>query len=209
MLKLTDKIVYKAKVETNDGINELSTNVNFGINKTEFKFKCSNHTISFRNRTNGNDSKLSKFISCLKDQNKEFDIKWSILKTFSRSKSCNLCLLKKLVISNFKEKEKLLHKWLNLESKCRHENKYINELFINSQTHCNLIVMFICNSFCIYKKLFEKVNITSKGLTIRHETQCNIKSEVLNCLTNITIYNLTLKYWPIWSNCTFIRNNNK
>ena len=125
MLKLTDKIVYKAEVETNDGINELSTKVNFGISETEFTSKYNNHTMSFRNRTHENDLELSKFIWSLKDQNKEFDIKWSIFKKSSRSKSCNLCLLKKLVISNFKEKERLLNKWLDLVSKCRHENKYI------------------------------------------------------------------------------------
>ena len=80
---------------------------------------------------------------------------------------------------------------------------------INSQIHYNLIVMFICNVFCIYKKLFEKINITSEGLSIRHETHCNIKSEVFNCLTNIVIYSSTLKYWTLSNNCTFIGNNNK
>ena len=34
LLKLTDKIVYKAEVESNDGINELSTKVNFSISET-------------------------------------------------------------------------------------------------------------------------------------------------------------------------------
>ena len=125
MLKLTDKIVYKAAVEINDGFNELSTKVNFGISKTEFTSKYSNHTMSFRNRTHENDPKLSRFIWSLKDQNKEFGIKLSIFKKSSRSISCNLCLLKKIVISNFKEKERLLSKWLDLVSKCRHESKYI------------------------------------------------------------------------------------
>ena len=125
MLKLTDKIVYKAEAETNDGINELSTKVNFGISETEFTTKYNNHTMSFRNRIHESDSKLSKFIWSLKDQNKEFDIKWSIFKKSSRSKSCNLCLLKKLVISNFKEKDRLLNKWLDLVSKYRHESQYI------------------------------------------------------------------------------------
>ena len=73
LLKLTDKIVLKAEVETNDGIKELSRKVYFGISDTEFKFKYNNHTISFRNRTHENDSKLSKFIWSLKDQNKEFE----------------------------------------------------------------------------------------------------------------------------------------
>ena len=110
MLKLTEKIVYKTEVETNDGINELSTKVSFGISTTEFTPKYNNYTMSFRNWTQENDSELSKFIWSLKDQNKEFDIKWSIFKKSSRSKSCSLGLLKKLVISHFKEKERLLNK---------------------------------------------------------------------------------------------------
>ena len=78
--KLTNKIVYKAEVETNDGINELSTKVNFGISETEFTSKYNNHTMSFRNRTHENDLELSKFIWSLKDQNKEFDIMVYFLK---------------------------------------------------------------------------------------------------------------------------------
>ena len=84
---MTDKIVYKAEVETNDGINELSTKVNFGISETEFTTKHNKHTMSFRNQTHESDSKLSKFIWSLKDQNNEFDIQWSILKKSSKSKS--------------------------------------------------------------------------------------------------------------------------
>ena len=44
---LTNKIVYEAEV-TNDGINELSTKVYFGISETEFKSRCNNHVISFK-----------------------------------------------------------------------------------------------------------------------------------------------------------------
>ena len=69
---------------------------------------------------------------------------------------------------------------------------YINKLLINCQIHYNLIVIFICNVFSIYKKLFEKVIISSEGLLVRHETQCNVKSEVFSCLTNIVIYSSTL-----------------
>ena len=85
--------------------------------------------MSFRNRTHENDTELSKYIWSLKDENKDFDIKWSILKKSCGysiiSKSCNLCLLEKLVICNFKEKDRLLNKRLDLVSKCRHENKYM------------------------------------------------------------------------------------
>ena len=85
--------------------------------------------MSFRNRTHENDTELSKYIWSLKDENKDFDIKWSILKKSSGysiiSKSCNLCLLEKLVVCNFKEKDRLLNKRLDLVSKCRHEIKYM------------------------------------------------------------------------------------
>ena len=84
IVKIDRKIIYKADIETNDGIS-----------KTEFTSKCKNHAISFRNRTHENDLELSKFICSLKDQNNEFDIQWSILKTSSRSKSGNLCFLNK------------------------------------------------------------------------------------------------------------------
>ena len=91
---MTDKIVYKADIETNDGISE-----------TEFTSKYNNHTMPFRNRTHETDLELSKFIWSLKDQNQELDIQWFIFKKSSRSKLCNLGLLKTLVISNFREGE--------------------------------------------------------------------------------------------------------
>ena len=67
LLKLTDKVVYKPEVETNDGINELSTKDNFGISETEFTSTYNNNIMSFRNRTHAYDSELSKFIWTLKD----------------------------------------------------------------------------------------------------------------------------------------------
>ena len=106
---LTNKIVYKPEVETNDGINELSTKVYFSISETELQSRNNNHTMSFRNRTHKNDTEFSKYVWSIKDQNKDFDVKRSIFKKSSRysiiSKSCNLCLLEKLVIRNFKEKD--------------------------------------------------------------------------------------------------------
>ena len=73
IVKIDQQIVYKAEVENNNGINDLSTKFNF----RNFDFG------SFRNRTHENNSELSKFILILKDQNKEFDIQGSILKKSS------------------------------------------------------------------------------------------------------------------------------
>ena len=80
---LTNKTVYKAEVETNDGINELSTKGYFGISGTELRSRYNNHIMSFRNRTPENDTELSKYIWSLKNQNKDFDIKWSVFKKSS------------------------------------------------------------------------------------------------------------------------------
>ena len=77
---LTNKIVYKGEIEINDGINELSTKVYFGIRETEFKSRYNNHTMSFRNQTHENDTELSKHIWSLKDEIKDFNIKCFILK---------------------------------------------------------------------------------------------------------------------------------
>ena len=86
--------------------------------------------MSFRNRTHENDTELLKYNWSFKDETKDLDIKWPIFKKSSSgysiiSKSCNLCLLEKLVVCNFKEKDRLLNKRLDIVSKCRHENKYI------------------------------------------------------------------------------------
>ena len=81
---LTDKFVYKAEVEISDGINELSTKIYFGIRDAKFKSRYNNHTMSFTNRTHENNTELAKYPWSLKDQNKDFDIKWYIFKNSSR-----------------------------------------------------------------------------------------------------------------------------
>ena len=63
----TDKIVYKAEVQTKDGINELSSETSFSIRETALKSRYDNHTMSFRNLTHENDTELWKYIWSLKD----------------------------------------------------------------------------------------------------------------------------------------------
>ena len=69
------------KLKSNPTIcHDLSTKVYFVISERELKRTYINHTMSFRNRTYENNIELSKYIWSLKDQNKDFDIKWSIFK---------------------------------------------------------------------------------------------------------------------------------
>ena len=142
---LTNKIVYKAEVKTSDGINELSTEVYFGISETEVTSRYNNHAMSFRNRTHENDTKLSKYIWSLKDEIRTLIVRGPFSKNLLDtigidivlygivlyvlygivSKSRNLCLLEKLIVCKFKDKDRLLNKRLDLVLKCRHGNKYI------------------------------------------------------------------------------------
>lgn len=63
----------------------------------------------------------------MKAENKEYSIKWRILKKAQAyrngAKRCNLCLTEKLAIIDG-EPNKLLNKRSELVSKCRHENKF-------------------------------------------------------------------------------------
>ena len=77
-----------------------------------------------------NCTELSKYIWELKSNNKDYDIKSSMIaraKAYNnRAKRCNLCLTEKLSIINANSAN-LLNKRNELISKCRHENKfYIN-----------------------------------------------------------------------------------
>ena len=99
--------------------------------ETEFKTRLGNHENSFKNRRKEKDTEHSRYIWDLKDKNiTNYSIKWSIVKQTSAynsvTNSCNLCLLEKLVICNFTDKDRLINKLMDLVSKCRHENKLSN-----------------------------------------------------------------------------------
>ena len=120
---LTSKIVYSAEVITN---NPPPSKFYLGICKTEFKTRFNNHKLSFSHRQNEKDAELSKYIWELKDQHTEYQIGWSIAQKSSGypvTKSCNLCLLEKLLLCNFSDKSRIINKQSDLVSKCRHENK--------------------------------------------------------------------------------------
>ena len=124
---LSSNIVYSAEVLIG---NNQHGDKYFGICETEFKTRLGNHKNSFKNRQKEKDTELSKYIWNLKDKNiTNYSIKWSIVKQTSGynsvTNSCNLCLSEKLVICNFRDKERLINKHMDLVSKCQRENKFI------------------------------------------------------------------------------------
>ena len=125
---LTSGVIYKAEViNTNTGVQK-----NYiGLAETPFKTRYSNHLKSFKHKKYENETELSKHVWLLKEQNQNFEIKWSILRKSNSynpiSKSCNLCLTEKLMLILEKNKGDLLNKRSEMVSKCRHQNKYILE----------------------------------------------------------------------------------
>ena len=122
---MTNNIIYKATVTTN---NTNDTKHYIGMTATTFKERYANHTSSFRHKKDSNKTELSKHIWKLKENNRDYTIKWSILKHAisytGRSKRCNLCLEEKFCILKDINKDNLLNKRSEIFGKCRHKNRF-------------------------------------------------------------------------------------
>ena len=96
---LTKRVVYQADVTTKN-IGERKSCI--GISANEFEQRYRKHLKSFRNAKYSNDTELSKHVWNLKKENKDFSIKWSIIKRDAAykpgSKRFNLCLEDKLLL---------------------------------------------------------------------------------------------------------------
>ena len=115
-------LIYKAEVSHSNTIQTY-----YGQCEGEFKLRYNNHTKSFRNVKYRNETELSKLIWKLKDESKDYSIKWSIATRATLykngSRSCDLCLTEKVTIVRAAAKG-LLNKRTELIRKCRHRNKF-------------------------------------------------------------------------------------
>ena len=114
-------VVYKATV-TLTHTNQMKTYI--GNTGGAFKERYRNHTKSFRHQRYETETELSKYIWELKKSNKNYEIKWEIIKKSNTHKRksgiCNLCLDEKLAIIT--NKHDALNSRLELISKCRHHS---------------------------------------------------------------------------------------
>ena len=96
-----------------------------GMTSCEFKTRYRNYTKIFRDKKYANEIELSKHVWELKKTCRNYEIKWSILKSFPAQKEgtkrCILCLEEKLQIPKT-NKANLLNKRSEIISKCRHVN---------------------------------------------------------------------------------------
>ena len=73
---LSPSIIYNAKVTTNE---DTFGNNYIGLTEGTFKQRFTQHKLSLRNRKYANSTELSKHIWDLKDNNKDYNIEWSII----------------------------------------------------------------------------------------------------------------------------------
>ena len=120
---LTDNLVYKATVKTDNRPEKIY----IGMTENTFKTHFNGHKLSLKHKSHRNDTTLSKYIWELKDNGTNLNIHWSIVKRAKAYKGStrryNLCLTEKLCILSA-PKDTLLNKRSELVSKCPHEKKF-------------------------------------------------------------------------------------
>lgn len=135
---LTKSLVYNAEITATDTHESMNY---IGVTAGTFKERFNNHKKSLNNIVYSNETELSKYAWNLKRQNRQYNIKWSIIKCVpaysAGGRSCNLCLEEKMSILKSR-KEITLNKRTELFAKCRHKNKFSARNFKRAQNDCNL-----------------------------------------------------------------------
>lgn len=119
---LTASAIYEAEVK-----HDNTSKIYVGMTSTSFKTRYSNHLHSFRNKSTRNTN-LANHVWSLKDQEKEFSIKWKIREkapVFNQnSEKCHLCTSEKYHILKM-DKRLSLNKRSEIFTKCPHRKKYL------------------------------------------------------------------------------------
>ena len=114
----TDKVIYRATVETNDKVETY-----VGITAGEFKKRYQKHTSDFTNHNTKNATTLSTYIWKLREENVNYETNFEIVgraAPFSPvSGICNLCVSEKYEII-FNPQTASLNSRNELFSACRH-----------------------------------------------------------------------------------------
>ena len=117
-------IVYKAEITATE-VGEVKEYIGMTVGK--FKTRYSNHRKSLNIPRYANETELSKYAWKLKQSNRPYTIKWSVLTHASPytagARSCNLCLEEKICLIK-SDKTKTLNKRSELFSRCRHRNSF-------------------------------------------------------------------------------------
>ena len=115
-------VVYKATVKSDN-----DTKFYIGSSETDIKLRLGNHKHSFNDTKLRNTTRLSTYIHALKDNNRQFEIKWDIEDKATPytcgSRYCNLCLTEKYRIL-CSDPTTTLNARNEIAGRCRHRFKY-------------------------------------------------------------------------------------
>ena len=118
---LQTNVIYQATVTT-----ETTKETYIGL-ATNFKERYRNHKCSLKLSKRRNETELSKYIWKLKEEKKDYNIKWKIIKKCQPynniTKTCNLCLSEKFIII-CKKHLCSLNRRNELASPCQHRNRF-------------------------------------------------------------------------------------
>ena len=102
--------------------------MSWNMSSTTFKERFRNHKKSIANPLYATNTELSKYVWSLKEKNKEYNIKWDIVKQVPSykpgGKQCSLCSNVKLYILKA-EKGSILNKRSELFSRCIHQRRFL------------------------------------------------------------------------------------
>ena len=100
-----------------------TTQTYIGVTANDFKTRYRNHLKSLRNEKYKHETELSKHVWNLKKENRQFSIRWAIVKQLpagtNGKRNCTLCLEEKLMIMKGRSKN-ILNRRSEMFSKCRH-----------------------------------------------------------------------------------------
>ena len=117
-------IVYKAEVTSENSDKK----VYYGSCEPEFKIRYRNHKKSFLHERYKNDTELSKYLWTLKQQNKQYQIAWSVHDRAPSyqcgSYKCMLCTSEKLAIVLDEDPSRVLNNRSDLVKWCPHRKKH-------------------------------------------------------------------------------------
>ena len=122
----TKNVIYKATVETQG-----KKNFYIGLTSMEIKKRIQGHLNTFKDQKKKDATALSELIWTIKENKKNYTIKWEIIKRTNErkngDKTCRLCDMEVLEILEHKKryKDNCLNKKTEITNSCRHHKKYL------------------------------------------------------------------------------------
>ena len=130
--KCKDKeIVYRAEIKSKEGDNEIVKKY-VGLTATPFIERYRNHVYSFNKPQMKNATELSKYIWKIKEEGRNYEIKWEIIRRAKAykpgGKYCNLCTSEAIAIVG-EDVRQCLNSRSEILKQCRHKAKWKLENF--------------------------------------------------------------------------------